>query len=264
MKRLAYITAGATASGQYSNTVDLSGYANASGDGKRCMKMKWWVSYNDGTVAAVACEHDTDPAFGTTADLWEIATGDLSSAADQERVVYTWKPYNRVSFGYTQGSSTRDKGCRVIVEYDVWGLPDWENVQVCRWEDVEALRANLTDSSLDFQSVWNDHERLAKRAIAHKLRGRGIDPDRVFTDGHEETPVIEGMETAGAALTCWYVLNGYARKSEGIVADMEALWAMFNEDFNSACTGGLAIADVSGDTEPTQEDTSPKRARIIY
>jgi hypothetical protein len=135
-------------------------------------------------------------------------------------------------------------------------VPEWYLVRACRDEHIAAVRAILTDQMRGFGDL-SAYKQAAKQTIEQALRGRGIDPYRLMTDGHPSEPCIEGLETAGAALTLYYVYTGgIAAPSDALAAMRDHAWRLYVADLDAALSAGMITADPNGDAAPPPENAS--------
>lgn len=239
------------ASGSYtSETLKLVGYSNAAGTRPALLKVGWRQLAEDGTLSAVVVQHSDDES--TWATLWSI--GDPDAMSETERTFYTWKPYLRITAAYTAGASTDDAGARLSVDFTVWALPNWNKANVCRWEDIAAIRPSAVEPSSGMQAQWPEQARIAKRRMEIILRGRGIDPNRLMLDGHENAPVVEGLATAGAFLVLALILGSGAYRGEQVEKDRQAYLDMFDSLMAEALESGLPQYDAAQDGSPATED----------
>ena len=205
---------------------------------------------SDGDVSSLLVQHDTNPDFGTAATLWDV--GDPDSATLSYKVLYSWNRHIRLSADYTASSSTiEDVGARLTVTGWVWGPPGWQTVSVCRPTHVRQLKSPIVDTSTGMPAEWSDAHALAKAHIENVLRGRGVDPNKLLTDGHNTRPCIEGLEIAGAALVVFYVLSGSKAVSSDLrTEEIGHFYDFATSQLELALTGGLLTEDVIADLSP--------------
>jgi hypothetical protein len=119
----------------------------------------------------------------------------------------------------------------------------------------------VVDTSKNFQRVWPEKMRLAKREIEGDLMKRGIDPQRLFTDGHAKEPTVPALEVAGALRTLYWIwFRAEVAYDETWRARLEALDTAYHDAMDAACTSGKLLQDAQLDTRP---DTSDEVRRHI-
>lgn len=238
------VKASGTVSGATSPVLDLSAYANASGTRAAKCRIDWVSQFEDGDFTSVVLQHSTDNS--TYATLWDCGT----LSGDAYIYKYTWYPYLRVLYSYTTGSTTSDAGALLKFTLKPYGLPDWSAVYACRWEHCRAIMPQWFALADGFHANYNEQREAAKRELYIKLKARGVNPDNLFSDGHQYEPVVPGLEIAGALLTMRYVLgDASVVKSESWQADMARLGQDFETAFDAALSAGLE-ADTDGDGSP--------------
>ncbi|MFZ5426671.1 MAG: hypothetical protein ACOZEN_06830 [Thermodesulfobacteriota bacterium] len=182
------------------------------------------------------------------------------------KALNSWYEYVKATAAYSAPSAPdgeNDPGFRVRVEGHVWGPPNWGAVVACRDEHLEAVRAILVDSSKNFPPL-DRFKAAAKGTLERALRGRGINPWRLITDGHNEEPCIEGLETAGAALCLHYVLTGgRGAGSERMDAMRSQVWELYTSELDSALSSGSVQEDTSLDSSPDGDSPSRPPAVIL-
>ncbi len=244
-----------------SDTLDLSGYAPLSGN---AMELTLEVNHTPTTAAwgnfTIASEADNASPW-TWTPRW---TGDVTTEAGKSKVIYTCDQYLRLTADYTAPTdSPDDPGGRLTVRGRIWGPPDWNRVVPCREEHLLGLRSRVLDTTKGFPARWEREEAAAKKHLESSLRGLGLDPFRLLTDGHLTYPCIEGLEHAGAALTMFYILLS----SQNVASDfrreeMERFYAMYENLLKTATSGGLLAVDEDASGGPGDEE-AVKVSRVI-
>lgn len=218
--------------------VNLTGYANSTGTGKAMLRLDWQVMYMDGTLGAVTIQHSDD------ASTWATLASYSLFPASGYKYFHTFKPFIRVTGAYTVGSSDIDNGIRLQLSFSTYGLPDWGSISICRPEDLRAVFPTRTETGSNFPSTYPRQMQLAKTHTEGLLRQRNIDPNKLFTDGHNDSPTVSGLRMAGAFLTWWYVgLDSQVVYSDSYKLEQEMLEVRFKELFEVACNGGLLSSD---------------------
>ena len=234
-----------TASGT-SAVLNLDKFAST---GKNALTLNVQRDFRTGTVSSVIIEQSVDGLAGWST-LHDF--GDLSDAL--EKTFYAWAKFLRMSVTYAEDPTAEDPGLRLAVGVHVWGPPEWNAVRVCRAEHLKALFPAIVDTDQGFASDWPDQADAAKREIELVLRAKKVDPYRVFTDGHSEKPVPEGLEIAGAALTIYYLLgSGGAVLGDGLKDAREHFHEVYESQLDTWLSGNAQI-DKEGDGKPDADD----------
>lgn len=229
-------------------TLDLTGYANPSGTFNSILKASWSLLYCNGTLSNITVSHSQDQS--TWSDLWVV-----DSLTDiTEKVFYSFYPFIRITADYTAGTSTIDAGCRVQFNFDTYGLPNWSLVGACRNEDLQAIFPKRLDPDSNFQTTYPNQLRLAKTKIEGLLRGRGVDPNRLFTDGHNSTPTIPALRQPASFLVWWFInLDQAVSYNDAFKQEQDTLMQSFNDSFESALSG-LIQYDTDNNGVPDADD----------
>ena len=234
-----------TASGT-SSVLNLDKFASS---GKNALTLSVQREFRTGTITSLLVEHSDDGLAGWTT-LHDF--GDLSGPS--EKTFYTWKKHLRMSAAYTEDPTAEDPGLRMAVGVHVWGPPEWNKAKICRAEHLKALFPAIVDTANGFEAEWPDQADSAKREIELMLRAKQVDPYGIFTDGHVTEPVPEGLETAGAALTIYYLLgSGGAVFGDGLKDAREHFHEVYESQLETWLSGNAQL-DKEGDGKPDASD----------
>lgn len=231
----------ATAGAGTSPVLDLGDAANASGEDARVLRLDVQALRNGGGFTSVLVQQASDGSTFTT--LWSVGT--LGSQTTSYIYLYTWSRYLRLSFSYAVDTAAEDAGGRFKVRARAFGLPSWESSYPCRWSHCEALRPSWFAVADGFPGQYDLQRQAAKRMLEQRLKGAGIDPQTLFTDGDANEPVPVGLENAGAYATLLLVHAdaGFPR-GDAWQQEHEALTDGFNDAFELAIASGLMLEDI--------------------
>lgn len=247
----------ATAGAGTTSVLDLGDSLKASGTSPRVLRMDLSLFAEGGGFASVLVEHSSDNSTWTT--LWNLS--DLSGS--DYRYVYTWNRYLRVSWSYTVGTEAEDLGGRFQVRFRVFGMPDWYAARVCRWEHCQNIRPSWFDLDDGFPQEYPEALDAAKSRIEIMLKGKGLDPQKLFTDGHESQPVVIGLEHAGALATLVQIHQDSSfPRGDTWEVEQKALEVAFQQAFSQACASGLVLVDAGGGAAATDEDEAYAEPRL--
>lgn len=253
---------GATTGTLTSNTVDLTGYASLSGNALRLV-LEVNNTPSSASWGAFALQSSSTPEFSSTTTHWSIS--DLDSPSEYDKTLYTCSTFVRFTADYVQPTdpAVTDAGGRVSVRGHLWGPPNWAKVVPCREEHILGMRSRLLDTAKGFPARWEREEESAKRHMETHLRGLGVDPYRLLTDGHLTYPCIEGLEHAGAALTVFYILMSSANVNSELRQDeMERFYGIFEDSLKTAVTSGALAIDADRSAS-VGDEPAPKSPRVI-
>jgi hypothetical protein len=235
-----------TASGS-SAVLPMGDYAS---NGKNALTLDVLRAFRTGTVTSLLVEHCAT-AGGTFTTLHDF--GNLTDILP--RTFYDWEAYLKMTVTYAEDASAEDPGLRAAVGVHVWGPPEWNAVKICRPEHIKALFPAVVDTDNGFESDWPDQADAAKREIELMLRAKQVDPYTIFTDGHSNKPVPEGLETAGAALTIYNLLgSGAAVFGDGMKDARDHFHEVYESQLETWLLGAAQV-DKEADGKPDDTDS---------
>ena len=259
MRRTINVIRGAsTTSTTYSEAVDLSNYANAAGASRAILRVSFAQHYNDGRITSVILEDSSDNVtYSTLKDFGTLT-------ADNPVLLYTFKPFLRLNYAWTQGTSTQDKGIRLT--FSLWSFApgNWGASVPCRDEHFRGVYSLLTNVLKGFTSTWEDQRAIAKLDLETAIRGHGVDPDSLFLDGHDSLPCVEGLEVAGAWRVAYYaLLNAQGPKREDWALDLQKCQVEYEAQLKTFFDSGRATVDLSLDQSPSPGEELRRPVRLV-
>ena len=236
-----------------SASLDLGEFANADGSGRGVLEITIRKEASRGTFGSFLVKG------GESAGRTDIALVDSKGLTDLAPATrYAFPQYITAVYSYTPGADQHDVGGRVAVDCRVYGLPEWQNVRVCREADIASLAPVMFGANGGVDPT--PFMELAKRDIERSLRSRNINPDLLFTDGHPDNPTIEGLRTAGAYLVALFAMNEPGvrwRKDDSWKMDVERLAEHYAAEFDRALEAGLPSITLDADTDGVPDADEP-------